>query len=57
MKASALAKVSGTLERVETDADHGSPYEAHIKKTDGTEVEVLVDGNFNVTATNTMGHR
>lgn len=57
VKAAALAKVSGTLERVETDADHGSPYEAHIKKTDGTEVEVLVDGNFIVTATNTMGHR
>jgi hypothetical protein len=52
----ALAKVSGTVERVETDADHGSPYEAHIRKSDGTELEVLVNKNFEVTAVNTMQH-
>jgi uncharacterized membrane protein YkoI len=52
----ALAKVSGgTIVRVETDADHGSPYEAHVQKSDGTQVEVLVDESFNVTAVNTMG--
>jgi hypothetical protein len=51
----ALAKVSGTLERTETDVDHGSPYEAHIRKSDGTEVEVLVNENFEVTAVNQMG--
>jgi hypothetical protein len=29
----ALAKVDGgTIERVETDADHGSPYEAHVRR-------------------------
>ena len=40
----ALAKVSGgTIERVETDADHGSPYEAHVRRSDGTELEVLVN--------------
>ena len=42
----ALKKVSGTLERTETDVDHGSPYEAHIRKSDGSEVEVLVNENF-----------
>jgi uncharacterized membrane protein YkoI len=57
VKAAAEAKVSGgTVERVETDVDHGSPYEAHVRKSDGTELEVLVDSNFNVTAVNTMQH-
>jgi uncharacterized membrane protein YkoI len=58
VKAAAQAKVpGGTVERVETDVDHGSPYEAHVRKPDGTELEVLVDSGFNVTAVNTMGHR
>ena len=57
VKAAALAKVPGaTVERVETDVDHGSPYEAHMRKSDGTELEVLVDSSFNVTAVNTMQH-
>ena len=57
VKAAALAKVpGGTVERVETDVDHGSPYEAHMRKSDGTELEVLVDSSFNVTAVNTMQH-
>jgi uncharacterized membrane protein YkoI len=56
VEAAALAKVAGgTVERVETDADHGSPYEAHVRKSDGTEVEVLVDKDFKVTAVNAMG--
>jgi hypothetical protein len=50
VKAAALAKVSGgTVERVETDVDHGSPYEAHVRKADGSSVEVLVDADFKVT--------
>jgi uncharacterized membrane protein YkoI len=59
VKAAALAKVAGgTVERVETDVDHGSPFEAHVTKADGTEVEVLIDAGFNVTAVNEMGgHR
>jgi len=53
----ALAKVSGgTIERVETDADHGSPYEAHVRRSDGTELEVLVNKDFEVTAVNEMPH-
>jgi hypothetical protein len=56
VKAAALKKVPGaTVQRVETDADHGSPYEAHLVKSDGTQLEVLVDSNFNVTAVNTLG--
>ena len=47
----------GTVLRVETDADHGSPYEAHVRKSDGTEVEVLVNKDFEVTAVNEMGQR
>ena len=39
VKAAALAKVSGgTIIRVETDSDSGSPYEAHVRKTDGSQV-------------------
>lgn len=51
VKAAALAKVSGTVERVETNVDSSAPYEAHIRKADGTEVEVKVDKDFKVTAT------
>jgi hypothetical protein len=58
VKAAAEAKVSGgTVERVETDVDHGSPYEAHVRKADGTELEVLVDEGFDVTDVITMGRR
>ena len=57
VKAAALAKVpGGTVERVETDVDHGSPYEAHVRKSDGTQLEVLVNRSFEVTAVNTMRH-
>jgi hypothetical protein len=58
VKAAALKKLPGaTIERVETDADHGSPYEAHATKADGTQVEVLVNADFEVTAVNEMGGR
>jgi uncharacterized membrane protein YkoI len=57
VKAAALAKVpGGTIERVETDVDHGSPYEAHVTKADGTQLEVLVNDGFQVTAVNQMQH-
>jgi len=56
VRQAALDEVGGgTVERVETDADHGSPYEAHIRRPDGTELEVLVNEDFSVTAVNTMG--
>ena len=51
VKAAALAAVpGGSVLRVETDAD-GSPYEAHVRKADGTEVVVKVNESFEVTAT------
>ena len=57
MRQAALAKVTGgTIIRTETDVDHGSPYEAHVRKSDGTEVEVLVNKQFEVTAVNEMGN-
>jgi uncharacterized membrane protein YkoI len=57
VKAAALKKVpGGTVERVETDVDHGSPFEAHVRKADGTELEVLVNSRFEVTAVNSMQH-
>jgi uncharacterized membrane protein YkoI len=55
VKAAALAKVPGTVERVETNIDSSAPYEAHIRKSDGTEVEVQVKSDFTVAAVNQMG--
>jgi hypothetical protein len=49
VKKAALDKVSGaTVIRVETDSE-GSPYEAHLRKSDGSEVTVKVDKDFKVT--------
>src|SRR3954463_16662170 len=55
VRAAALAKVSGTVERVETNVDSSAPYEAHIRKADGSEVEVQVSRDFKVAAVNDMG--
>jgi hypothetical protein len=50
VRAAAEAKVPGaTILRVETDAE-GSPYEAHMRKSDGSEVTVKVDKDFNATS-------
>ncbi len=38
----------GTVLRVETDSG-GAAYEAHVRKSDGTEVVVLFDSDFEVT--------
>jgi uncharacterized membrane protein YkoI len=57
VRAAALAKVPGTVERVETNVDSSAPYEAHIRKADGSEVEVQVSRDFTVAAVNAMGHR
>ena len=57
VRAAALAKVQGTVERVETNVDASAPYEAHIVKADGTEVEVQVNSDYTVAAVNAMGHR
>ena len=55
VRQAALAKVPGTVERVETNVDSSAPYEAHIKKSDGTEVEAQVNSDFTVAAVNQMG--
>ena len=55
VQAAALAKVPGTVERVETNVDSSAPYEAHITKADGTQVEVQVNSDYTVAAVNTMG--
>jgi uncharacterized membrane protein YkoI len=50
-KATAAAQAAvpgGTVLRVETDSE--GTYEAHVRKTDGTEVEVKMDKDFNVTS-------
>jgi hypothetical protein len=48
--AAAKAAVPGaTIIRVETDSE-GSPYEAHMRKADGSYVTVKVDSNFKVTS-------
>jgi hypothetical protein len=50
VRAAALEKVPGaTILRVETDAE-GSPYEAHMRKSDGSEVTVKVDKDFKATS-------
>jgi hypothetical protein len=51
VKAAALAAVpGGSVIRVETDSG-GSPYEAHVRKSDGSIVTVKVDKDFKVTST------
>ena len=51
VRAAALAAVpGGTIIRVETDSE-GSPYEAHVRKTDGSIVTVKVNKDFKVTST------
>ena len=58
MKAAAQGAVpGGTVDRVETDSD-GSPYEAHVTKSDGTHVTVKVGSDFKVTSVEADGgHR
>ncbi len=49
--AAAEAAVPGAkIIRVETDSE-GSPYEAHVQKSDGTYVTVKIDSSFKVTST------
>jgi hypothetical protein len=50
VKAAALAAVpGGTVQRVENDAE-GATYEAHMTKSDGTQVTVKLDASFKVTS-------
>lgn len=50
--AAANAAVPGaTIIRAETNSSGASPYEVHMKKSDGTIVTVELDSNFGVVAT------
>ena len=56
--AAAKAKVpGGTVLRVENDSDSTSPYEAHVRKADGTEVVVRVNSSFEATSVTEHKHR
>ncbi len=44
----------GTILRLETDSD-GSPYEAHVRKSNGGEVVVKVNKDFEVTDVQSFG--
>jgi hypothetical protein len=57
VKAAALDKVSGTVERVETNVDSSAPYEAHVQKSDGSEVTVEVGSDFSVASVQSMPGR
>jgi hypothetical protein len=54
VEAAAKAKVpSGTIVRVETDADGHAKYEAHMTKADGSPVTVYVNEQFEVVGVET----
>ncbi len=55
VRAAALAKVPGTVQRVETNVDTSAPYEAHITKSDGTDVIVEINSDYSVAAVSSMG--
>ena len=51
VKAAALEKVpGGTVLRTQKGGPDGAAYHAHIRKSDGTEVVVLVDASFEATS-------
>jgi len=52
VKAAALAKVPGTVDRVETNVDDSAPYEAHITKADGSQVIVEVNSDYTIASVN-----
>ena len=56
VKAAALDKVPGATVLEVESGGHGSTYHAHVRKSDGTEVTVLVNKDFEVTAMNEMRH-
>lgn len=54
IKAATLAKVpGGTVLRVEEGGPYSTKYHAHVRKSDGTEVVVLVSANFEATSVQT----
>jgi hypothetical protein len=57
VKAAAEAKVAGgTVLRVEQGGPGGAAYHAHVRKSDGSEVVVLVSSSFEATSVAELGH-
>lgn len=54
--AAETAVPGGTVQRVENDAE-GATYEAHVTKSDGTQLTVKLDGSFKVTSVDTDAGR
>jgi hypothetical protein len=53
VEAAVKAKYAGaTIERTETNTDGSAPYESHIRTSDGKELEVLVNKDFEVVGAN-----
>jgi uncharacterized membrane protein YkoI len=60
VKAAAIAKVAGTVDRATTENDSSNSaaaYEAHVTKADGTHVTVILDSSFTVLSVETGGGR
>jgi uncharacterized membrane protein YkoI len=58
VETAAKAELPGaTIIRTETNNDSTAPYESHVTKSDGTEVEVLVSKDFKVVEVREHGHR
>ncbi len=55
VRAAALAKVPGTVQRVETNVDDDTRYEAHIAKSTGEQVVVEVNSDYSVASVKAMG--
>jgi uncharacterized membrane protein YkoI len=59
VKAAAIAKVGGTVDRASTENDSSNAaaaYEAHVTKADGSEVTVILDSSFAVLSVEMGGH-
>ncbi len=54
VKAAALAKVPGATVLRTEKGGHGSTYHAHVRKSDGSEVVVLINSDFEATAVEEM---
>jgi hypothetical protein len=58
VKAAALEKVPGaTVLRTENGGHDGAAYHAHVRRSDGTEVVVLVNSSFEATSVEEMPAR
>jgi uncharacterized membrane protein YkoI len=60
VKAAAIAKVGGTVDRATTENDGSNAaaaYEAHVTKADGAHVTVILDSSYTILSVETGGGR